>query len=156
MRLMCLLLGAVVLNGVAGAYAADEPAARPGLALSFEVEGKQAKLVVAFDYLKGADDRPRFLGVRRYTYDVPLGAMPVRVGWKGDKANTVVIDGVKYAYTPGTVDRQENGSVTIAAADEPGTFRIRGVYHYSDQLFVIDAVVKAGDPVLLFEKAQAK
>jgi NADH-quinone oxidoreductase subunit M len=62
------------------------------------------------------------------------------------RVNTwVVIDGVKYIYTPGLADRHENGSISIASQDESeGTFRIKGAYHYSDQLFVIDAIVKAG------------
>lgn len=156
-RLVCILVSVVVLNIVAGAFAADQPVERPGLALSFEVDANQAKLVVAFDYLKGAADRPRLLGGRRYTYEVPLGAPPVRVGWKGDKATTVVLDGVKYGYTSELGDRHENGSITIAAVSgDPSTFRIRGVYYYSNQLFIIDAVVKEGDPVLLYEKTDAK
>ncbi|HEY0009029.1 MAG TPA: hypothetical protein VGB55_09935, partial [Tepidisphaeraceae bacterium] len=149
-RLVLTLLGLVVLGNAAVLHAADKPAERPGLALKFDVDGGQAKLVVAFDYLRGVQDRPRFEGVRRYTYDVALGRAPVRVGWKGERLLTVLLDGVNYSYAPGSVDRQENGSVSIAPADEKaGTFRIRGVYHYADQLFVIDAVVKAGDVVLL-------
>jgi len=147
----------IVLGNAVVLHAADELVGRPGLALKFDVDGNQAKLVVAFDYLREAQDRPRFEGVRRYTYDVALGETPIRVGWKGQKLLTVLFDGVKYGYTPGSVDRQENGTVSITPADaKAGTFRIRGVYHYSDQLFIIDAVVQAGDPVLLYEKAAAK
>jgi hypothetical protein len=156
-RSIVFLLGLVVLGSAAVLHAADGPVGRPGLALKFDVDGGQARLIVAFDYLRGAQDRPRFEGVRRYNYDVALGAAPVRVGWKGEKLQTVLLDGVKYGYAPGFVDRQENGSVSITPANaDAGTFRIRGVYHYSDQLFIIDAVVKAGDPVLLYEKAVAE
>jgi len=152
-RPFVILLGLIVLGNTAVLHAAEEPVARPGLALKFDVDGNRAKLIVAFDYLKDAQDRPRFEGVRRYTYDIALGDTPNRVGWEGEKLLTVLLDGVKYGYTPGSVDRTENGSVSIAPANaKAGTFRIRGVYHYSDQLFVIDAVVKTGDPVLLYEK----
>ena len=36
------------------------------------------------------------------------------------------------------------------------TYRIIGVYHYMERLFVIDGVVKSGQPLLLFESAGAK
>jgi hypothetical protein len=156
-RLLSVFVSLIVFGATSVVYAADEPQGRPGLALKFDTDGKEAKLIVAFDYLQGAEDRPRLEGVRRYTYTIPLGNTPVRVGWEGDKPISVLLDEVKYVYTPGFVDRQENGSIRIARVDNrEGAYRIRGVYHYFDQLFVIDAVVKPGHPIFLYEKKVAQ
>jgi hypothetical protein len=152
--LLCIVTAMIVVGVGRRSSGADAPADRPGLALKFDVSDEQATLIVAFDYLRTADARPRFEGVRRYTYTIPVDApKPTRVGWdKANKLESVILGGRKYVYTPAMVDRTENGSIGISRVKDPdGAYRIQGVYHYAEQLFVIDAVVKPGDPVLLYE-----
>ena len=155
-KLVLYVLTPLLLAGIGpSAPAADEPAAagRPGIALKFDVSDEQATILVALNYMRDAKARPEFEGVRRYTYSIPVGTKPARVGWdKGNQLKSVILGGGKYVYTPAMVDRTENGSISVAPVNEPaGAYRIRGVYDYFGQLFVIDAAVKPGDPVLLYE-----
>jgi hypothetical protein len=124
---------------------------RPGLAIRVDVQEKEAKLTIALDYLQEAKDVPRFQGVRFYTYLIRLEDNPARIGWiKGTNPQSVLLQSKKYVYTRAETDRQENGSVSITR-QAPDAYRIVGIYHYLEQLFVIDAVLKSGEPLLLFE-----
>jgi len=143
------VLLAVILNHSAS-LAED---GRPGLALTLKLEGDVAKVTIAFDYLQTDKALPKNIGVRQYTYDVPVGGGVTQVGWdKGKEVHTVVLRGKKFTYRPADTDRRENGSFTVTKETDPQFFRIQGVYHYSDHLFVIDNAVAPGVSLLLFEE----
>ena len=131
--------------------AAVQMKGRPALAIRVDVQDKEAKLTIALDYLQEAKDVPRFQGVRFYTDLIRLEDNPARIGWmKGTNPQSVLLQSKKYVYTRAETDRQENGSVSITR-QAPDAYRLVGVYHYLEQLFVIDAVLKSGEPLLLFE-----
>ena len=119
------------------------------------------KLEIAFDLLDKPDEIPKSVGVRFYSYLVPLDNAPHRIGWENSRANAakplaLVLQGTKYFYTIAEMDRTENGSVMIAPEpNAPLKFRVRGVYSYFSQLFVIDAVAGFGEPFYLYEAAPA-
>jgi hypothetical protein len=145
-------LFAVALQGPIAS--AEEPAlGRPGLAIHFDVEGDAAKVIIALNYLLEPDAVPKLVGVRRYTYDVRVNAGPERVGFKGrEAAATALLGGAKFLYTVANMDRQENGSLSVTKLDDAdGRYRLRGVYHYSGQLFIIDTDAKAGETITLYE-----
>jgi hypothetical protein len=128
---------------------ADTP--REALALKVEVDGDTARVTVAFNSTGKAGDPATFQGVRLFKHDVPTGESPASVGWRGkDGRQSVVVGGKKYTYFPAAVDRQENGSLTVAKAGDK--VRVTGVYHAYGTLFVFDETVKPGDPILLEAK----
>ncbi len=153
----CLLVAAVTGKGISRADAEEKQTGRPGITMTVNVDGKVAKITVTLDYLTSAKARPRVTGVRQYTYDVTFGGGPTQVGWTtGKEPQSVLLRSQKYVFTRGHVDRQENGSLSLTEEAEPATYRICGVYHYMDQLFVVDHAVKAGEALLLYEQVQEK
>jgi hypothetical protein len=152
----CIVFVATVLCSTAGGAEEKKETGRPGLALTMKLDGKVAKITIALDYLTGAKDQPKDKGVRQYTYDVPIGAVPTQVGWSGGKESiSVLLHGQKLTFMAGLVDRQENGSLCITQEGDKEIYRIRGVYHYMEQLFVIDDVIKVGEPLLQYEQPTA-
>lgn len=126
--------------------AADAP--REALAVRVEVDGDAAKVTVAFNYTGKPGDPATFQGVRLYRYEVPVGKGPAAVGWQGkDGRQTAVLGGARYHYYPAAADRQENGA--LAVVKDGDKVRVTGVYHAYGKLFVVDAAVKPGDPILL-------
>lgn len=134
---------------------------RPGMALKLLPGASEdsIKLQIAFDLLDKPEDIPRSVGVRFYSYEVPIGNAPHRIGWQNSRENAakpsvLVLHKTKYLYTLAEMDRTENGSVTITP--EPETrlkFRVRGVYSYFGQLFVLDEVAGWNEPFYLYEAA---
>ena len=123
---------------------------REALALKTELNGDTAKVTVAFNYTGKQGDPATFQGVRLYKYDVPAGKGPTPVGLQGKEGRqTIVLGGKKYHYYPASMDRHENGSLSVAKDGEK--IRVTGVYHAYGTLYVIDATVKPGDPILLEE-----
>src|SRR5207237_4683744 len=130
-----------------GSVAEDKP--RQALAFKVEAQDGKAKVTVAFNYTGKPGDKPTFVGVRLYSYDVPMGKGPTRVGWEGKEGRqTVVLAGQKYTNVPARVARQENGSLAVAAA-AGGKVRLRGVDHACGRLFVVGETVRPGDRVLV-------
>ncbi len=137
---------------------------RPGMALKLlpGASTDEIKLEIAFDLLDKPDDVPKTEGVRFYSYDVPLDNAPHRIGWEdtrenADKPSALVLHKTKYLYTIAEVDRTENGSVMITPEpDMRLKFRVRGVYSYFGQLFVLDEIAGLNEPFYLYEDAPAK
>lgn len=137
---------------------------RPGMALKL-LPGKSEdsiKLEIAFDLLDKPRAIPNSAGVRFYSYQVPLDSAPHRIGWEdsrenAEKPSALVLHKTKYLYTLAEVDRTENGSVMITPEpDKLLKFRVRGVYSYSGQLFVLDEVAGWNEPFYLYEEAPLK
>lgn len=138
---------------------------RPGMVLKLLPGASEdsIKLQIAFDLLDKPGEIPKFEGVRFYSYEVPLDNAPHRIGWEDSRANAakpaaLVLHGTKYLYTIAEMDRTENGSVMIAPepnANAPLKFRVRGVYSYWGQLFVLDEVATWNEPFYLYEEASA-
>jgi len=129
--------------------------ARPGLALTLKVEGDVAKITIAFDYLQAETAVPKNIGVRQYTYDVPLTGAVTQVGWnKGKDVSKVVLQGKVFTYMPRDADRFENGAIRVTKGGTPESFRVQGVYYYMNQLFIIDDSVVPGVSLLLYEQPE--
>lgn len=134
---------------------------RPGMALKLlpGASENSIKLEIAFDSLDKPEELPKSIGVRFYSYEVPIDNRPHRIGWESSRENAtkpsvLVLNKTKYLYTIAEMDRTENGSVMITP--EPDTllkFRVRGAYSYFDQLFVLDEVVGWNEPFYLYEEA---
>jgi hypothetical protein len=121
----------------------------PAVAMKVALDDGTAVVTVAFNYIGKAGDPPTFQGVRMYTYRVPVGGGPTRVGWEGSEGKqAVVMGGRRYTYYPANTDRRENGTLAVARA-AGGKLRLTGVYHYQDTLFVLDETLAPGDPALL-------
>jgi hypothetical protein len=87
--------------------------------MKVEVNGGTATVTVAFNYVGKPGDPPTFAGVRLYRLDLAVGKEPTRVGWdsKG-RRQAVVLGGKWYTYVPAGQDRQENGTLAVAAPTE--------------------------------------
>jgi len=130
------------------ATAAAQPRS-PAIAMKVTLDDETAVVTVAFNYTGKAGDPPTFQGVRMYTYRLPVGKEPTRVGWEGAaRKQAVVMGGKRYAYYPADTDRQENGTLAVTRV-AGGKLRLTGVYHYQDTLFVVDETLTPNDPVLL-------
>ncbi|HYH65180.1 MAG TPA: hypothetical protein VD866_10840 [Urbifossiella sp.] len=130
------------------ATAAAQPRG-PAVAMKVALDDDTAVVTVAFNYTGKAGDPPTFLGVRMYTYRLPVGAGPTRVGWEGTEGKqAVVMGGKRFTYYPANTDRRENGTLAVTRA-AGGKVRLTGVYHYQETLFVVDETLAPGDPVLL-------
>jgi hypothetical protein len=138
-------------------WCAEEGNAQPraGLALTLKMEGQIAKITIVHNFLQKPDEQPKHAGFRQYTFDVKVGAGPVQVGYKGKgQTQTTVLRGRKYTYTIESMDRQENGSLSVT--EENNQWTVRGVYYYMDRLFIIDETVKDGGRWVLFEEPEKK
>ncbi|HYH67965.1 MAG TPA: hypothetical protein VD866_24925 [Urbifossiella sp.] len=63
----------------------------PAIAMKVALDDETAVVTVAFNYTGKAGDQPTFQGVRMYTYRLPVGKEPTRVGWEGTEGKQVVI-----------------------------------------------------------------
>ena len=139
--------------------ASDLVPGRPGIALKVRPEGDGVRVTVALDFLRKTTDVPRFAGVRNYTYPVPFGPKPVRVGWVPKGANDaytppteyVILRNRIYRFTRTDVDRQENGAMTVErVAGQRQKVHLQGVYCYFGMVFILNETLEFDQPALLY------
>jgi len=103
---------ALLLLGLPAAAAAQPRG--PAVAMKVVPDDDTAVVTVAFNYTGKAGEPRTFQGVRMYTYRLPVGAVPTRVGWEGTEGKqAVVMGGKRFTYYPANTDRRENGTPAV-------------------------------------------
>ena len=127
---------------------------RPAMVLRVRENTKDdVELRISFDYLTTPETQPKVAGHRFYSYFVPLGEKPFRIGFvpPNDTVQGTILHRKRYVYRNAERDRHENGSITVQQLN--GQYLVRGAYSYFGELFIIDELLKEGDELLLYEEA---
>ena len=128
---------------------------RDGIAIKLLLENDGVSVIIALTQLWTI---PEFKGVRFYTYHVPLGSKPNRIGYVvtdpikqySPPVETVILHDRQYHFTKADMDRKENGALTVERVGRSNDkYHIQGVYSYFSKLFVLDYDLTIDQPILL-------